>query len=156
MHSAWLGPQFRVFGYYISVVHSLSHVWLCNPTDCSMPGFPVHHQLLELAQTRVHWVGDPIQPSHPCCPLLLLSSTFPSIRLFSNESVLHIRWPSIRASASASNKCSRMISFRIDWFDLLAVQGTLKHLSPIPQFKSITFLALLFLYGPTLKSILWV
>ena len=66
---------------------------LCDPMDCSMPGLPVHHQLLEFTQTHVHRVGDAIQPSHPLSPLLLLPSIFPSIRVFSNESALHIRWP---------------------------------------------------------------
>ena len=180
---------------------------LCNPMDCSTPGLPVHHQLPELAQTHVHWVGDAIQPSQPllspfpisfhsslflvfegicqkinifisvqslshvrlfahpltaacqaslsnnnsrslsklmsiesvmpsnhlilCCPLLLLPSVFPSIRVFSNESVLPIRWPkysSFTFSISPSNEYSGLISFRMDWFDLLAVQGTLKSL----------------------------
>ena len=79
------------------VVQLLSHVWLCDPMDCSTPGFPVHHHLLELAQTHVHSVGDAIQPSHHptnlCHPLLLLPSFFPSIRVFSNELTLHIRCP---------------------------------------------------------------
>ena len=66
---------------------------LCDPTDCSMPGFPVHHHFPELVQTHVHHIGDAIQPSHPLSPLLLLPSIFPSTRVFSNESVLHIRWP---------------------------------------------------------------
>ena len=66
---------------------------LQDSMDCSMSGFPVHHQLLELAQTHVHWAGDAIQPSHPLSPPSLLPSIFPSIRVFSNESVLHIRWP---------------------------------------------------------------
>ena len=104
---------------------------LCNPVDCSMPGFPVNHQLLELAQTHVHPVGDVIQPSHPLSPLLLLPSIFPSIRVFSKESVLCIRWPkywSFSFSTSPSNECTGLISFRIDWFDLLAAQGTLKSL----------------------------
>ena len=70
-----------------------SRVRLCDPMDSSTPGLPVHHQLPELAQSRVHRVGDAIQPSHPCCPLLFLPSIFPSIRIFSNESVLHVRWP---------------------------------------------------------------
>ena len=61
--------------------------------DCNTPGFPGLHQLLDLAQTHVHWISDAIQPSHPCHPLLFLPSIFPSIRVFSNESVLHIRWP---------------------------------------------------------------
>ena len=82
--------------------------------DCSTPGFPVH-QLLELAQTHAHWVGDAIQPSFP---LLLLPSIFPSIRVFSNESVLLIRWPNYRSfsfSTGPSNEYSGLISFRIDW-----------------------------------------
>ena len=66
---------------------------LCNPMNCSMPGLPVHHQLLENTQTHVHWVGDATQPSHPLSSLLLLPSIVPSIRVFSNESALHIRWP---------------------------------------------------------------
>ena len=91
-----------------------------------------------------------------CCPLLLLPSIFPSIRVFSNDSVLHIGWPkywSFRFSISPSNEYSRLISFRMDWLDLLAVQGTLKESSPIPQFKSINSLALSFLYSSTLTSI---
>ena len=66
---------------------------LCDPTDCSMPGFPVHHQLPELAQTPVHLVGDAIQPSHPLWSPSPPASVFPSIKVFPNESVLHIRWP---------------------------------------------------------------
>ena len=95
--------------------------------DCSTPGLPVRHQLLEFAQTHVHRVSDTIQPYHP---LLSPSSAF-SIRVFSNESVLHIRWPkywSFGFSISPSSEYSGLISFRMDWFDLLAVQGTLKSL----------------------------
>ena len=93
-----------------------------------------------------------------CRPLLLLPSIFPSIRVFSNESVLRIRWPkywSFSFNISPSNEYSGLISFRMHWFDLLAVQGTLKSLeySPTPQFKSINTLALSFLYSPTLTSI---
>ena len=104
---------------------------LCNPMDCSTPGFPVHHQLPELAQTHVHRVGYAIQPSLHLSSPSALPSVFPSIRVFSNESVLHIRWPkywSFSFSISPSNEYSGLISFRIDWFDLLAVQGTLKSL----------------------------
>ena len=100
---------------------------LCNPMDCSTEGFPVNYQLPKLAQTHVHWVGDAIL----CCPLLLLPSIFPSIRVFFKESILFIRWPkywSFSFSTSPSNEYSGLISFRIDWFDLLAVQGTLKSL----------------------------
>ena len=106
----------------------------CYFMDCSMLGFPVLHYLPEFVQTHVHWVDDAIQPSHPLsslCPLLLLPSIFPSIRVFSNESVLHIRWPKywgFSFSISPSNEYSGLISFRMDWLDLLAVQGTLKSL----------------------------
>ena len=96
-----------------------------------MPGFSVHHQLTGLTQTHIHWVGDAIQPSYPLCPLLLLSSIFPSIRVFFKELVLHISWPkcwSVSFSISPSNEYSGLISFRMDWLDLLAVQGTLKSL----------------------------
>ena len=109
---------------------------LCDPMDCSMPDFPVHHQLPVFTQTHAHWVSDAIQPSHP---LLLLSSIFPSTRVFSNESVLCIRWPKywpvlntgqywISFNISPSNEYSGLIFFRMDWLDLLAVQGTFKSL----------------------------
>ena len=96
-----------------------------------MPGFPVHYQLPELAQTHVHQVSDAIQSSHPLLSPSLLPSIFPSIRFFSNESVLRIRWPkywSFSFSISPSNEYSGLIFFRMDWLDLLAVQGTLKSL----------------------------
>ena len=98
----------------------------CDPMDCSTPGLPVHHQLLEFTQTHVHWVDDASNHLILCCPLLLLSSIFPSIRIFSNESVLPMRWPkywSFSFSISPSKQHSGLISFRTDWFDLLAVQG---------------------------------
>ena len=105
------------------LVQSLSHARLCDPMDCSTAGFPAHHQLPELAQIHVHRVSDAIQPSHPCCPLLLLPSILPSIRVFSNESVLCIRWPKCWTfSISPSNEYSGLISFRIDWFDLLQLK----------------------------------
>ena len=97
----------------------------------STPGLPVHHQLPESTQTYVHWVGDAIQPSTLCRPLLLLPPIPPSIRVFSNESTLHMRWPkywSFSFSISPSNEHPGLISFRVDWLDLLAVQGTLKSL----------------------------
>jgi len=112
-------------------VQSLSHVRLWDPMDCSTPGLPVHHQLPELAQTHVHQAGDAIQLSHFCLPLLLQPSTFPSIRVFSNGSVLCIRWPkywSFSFSISPSNEYSGLISFRMDWFDFLAVQEALNSL----------------------------
>ena len=129
---------------------------LCNPMDCSMPGIPVHHQFPELTQTHVHWVGDAIQPSHPLSSLLFLLSIFPSNRVFSNKSVLHIRWPkywSFGFSISPSNEQPGLISFRKDWLDLLAVQGTLKSLLQHHSSKSINSSVLSFLYSPTLTSI---
>ena len=97
---------------------------LCNPMNCSSPGLPVHHHLPEITQTHIHWVGDAIQPSILCRPLLLLSPILPSIRVFSNESALHMRWPkcwSFTFSISPSNEHPGLISFRMDWLDLLAV-----------------------------------
>ena len=102
-----------------------------NPVDCSMPGFPVHHQLLELAQTHVHWLVKPSNYLILCRPLLLLPSIFPRIRVFSNESVLPIKWPkywNFSFSINSSSEYSGLISFRFDWLDLLAVQGTVKSL----------------------------
>ena len=104
---------------------------LCDPMDCSRPGFPVLHQLPELIQTHVHWVSDAIQPSHLLSSLLLPPSIFPSIRVFSNESVLRNKWPkywSFSFSISPSNEYSGLIFFRMYWLDLLAVQRTLKGL----------------------------
>ena len=96
-----------------------------------MPGLPVHHQLPEFTQTHVHRVGDAIQPSHPLSSLSPPAFNLARIRVFSNESVLRIRWPvywSFSFSISLSDEYSGLISFRIDWLDLLAVQGTLKSL----------------------------
>ena len=104
---------------------------LCDPMNHSTPGLPVHHQLPEFTQTHVHRVSDTIQPSRPLSPLLLLPSIPPSIRVFSNESTFRMRWPkywSFSLSISPSNEYSGLISLRIDWLDLLAVQGTLKSL----------------------------
>ena len=106
------------------------YLTLCDPMDCSTPGFPVLHHFPDFAQTHVHWLGDASQPSHPRS----LSSpppVFPSIRGFSSESALRIRWQkywSFSFSISPSNEYSGLIPFRIDWFDLPHVQGTLKSL----------------------------
>ena len=104
---------------------------LCDPMDCSMSGYPVHHRLPKPIQLMSI---ESVMPSNHltlCCPVLLLPSIFPSIRVFSNESVLCIRWPkygSFSFSISPSKEYSVLISFRIDWFDLLTVQGTLRSL----------------------------
>ena len=102
---------------------------LCDPMDCSTPGFPVLYHLLMPSNHLIL-----------CRPLLLLPSIFPNIRIPSNVSALHLRWPkywSFSFSISSSNEYSGLISFKIDWFDLLAVQGTLKSLFPAPQFEDI-------------------
>ena len=104
---------------------------LCDSMNRSTPGLPVRHQLLEFAQTHVHRVGDAIQPSHLVAFLSPPALLFCSIRVFSIESALHIRWPKywcFSFSISPSNEYSGLIFFRIDWFDLRAVQGTLKSL----------------------------
>ena len=127
--SGWKQGAFHNTYQFSSV--SQSCLTLCDLMDCSMPGFPVHHQLLELTWTHVHWVGDAIQQSHPLSspsPVFILSQ---HQGLFSNESVLRIRrskyW-SFSFSISPSNEHPGLISFRMDWLDLLAVQGTLKSL----------------------------
>ena len=97
--------------------------------DCSMPDSSVLHYLPKFAQIHVHWVGDAIWSSHPLPSPLLLPSVFPGIRVLFNESALHIRWSKYWSfSNSPSNWYSDLMSFRIDWFDFLAIQGTLKSL----------------------------
>ena len=99
--------------------------------DCSTPGFPVHHQYPELTQTHIHRVSDAFQPSHPLSSPSPPAFNLSQNRVFSNESVLHIRWPkywSFSFNISPSNEYSGLISFRIDWLDLLAVQGILRSL----------------------------
>ena len=135
-------------GIWLSLSLSLSlslYVWIyirycsftkscltvCDSMDCSIWGFPVLHYLTESAQIHIHWVSDPSNHLILCCPFLLLSSILPSISVFSIDLALHIRWPKIWSfsySISPSSEYSGLISFRMDWFDLLAVQGTLKSL----------------------------
>ena len=140
------------------VVQSLSHVRL------SATSWTEHTRLLlssTVSQNLLKFMSieSVILSNHLilCCPFLLLLLIFPSIRVFSNESVpLWIRWPkywSFRFSTSTSNEYSGLIFFRIDWLDLLAVQGTLKS-SPAPQFESINSSVLSLLYGPALTSVL--
>ena len=133
----------------------LSRSTLCDPMDCSMPVFPALHYLPEFAQTPVHWVDDVIQPSHPLSSPSLPALNLSQHRVFSNELALCIRWPKYQSfsfSISPSNVYSRLIFFRISWFDLLAVQRTLDS-SPAPQFESISSSVLSLLYGLTLTSI---
>ena len=108
-----------------------SYPTLCNSMDCSTPGLPVHHQLWSLLKLMAIKSVMPSNHLILCRPLLLLPSIFPSVRVFSKQSVLCIRWPkywSFSFSISPSNEYSGLISFRMDWLDLLAVQGTLKSL----------------------------
>ena len=128
---------------------------LYDPVDCSMPGFPVLHHLLELAQTHVHWVGDVIQSSHPLLYPSPPPSIFPSIRVFSNESALHIRWSkywSFSFNISPSNEYSGLVSYD-GLVGFLCSPRDSQESSPTPQFKSINSSALTFLYGPTLTLI---
>ena len=137
--------QRHYFGNKFSSVQLLSHVWLCDRMECSTPGILVHHQLLEFTQTHVHPVGDAIQPSHPLSTPP--PSIFPSIRVFSNESVLNIRWPeywSFSFGISPSIEYWGLISFRIDWLDLLVVQGILKSLLQHHSSKATIVLCLSF------------
>ena len=140
----------------ISSVQSLSHVQLFET-----PWTAAHQASMSITTSRSLlklMSVDLVMPSNHlilCLPLLLLPSIFPSIRVFPNESVLPIRWPeywSFSFSISPSSEYSGLISFRMDWLDVLAVQGTLES-SPTPQFKSINSSALSFLYSPTLTSI---
>ena len=119
------------YGYCCCCSVTQSCLTFCDPVDCSMPGFLVLHHLPELAQIHVHWVGDAIQPSHP-----LSSPSPPAFSLSQHQGLFQwvsfrIRWPkywSFSFSISPSNEYSGLISFIIDWFDILAVQGTLKSL----------------------------
>ena len=128
---------------------------LCYPMDCSTPALPVYHQIPEVTQIHAHWVSDAIQTSHP-----LSSPSPPHFNLSQhqglfNESALCIRWPKywcFSFNISPSNGHPGLISFRMDWLDLLAVQGTLKSF-PTPQSKSINYYVFSCLYSPTLTSI---
>ena len=128
---------------------------LCDPMNHSTPGLPVTNSPSSPKLTSI----ESVMPSSHlilCHPLLLLPPIPPSIRVFSSESTLLTRWPkywSFSFSISPSNEHPGLVSFRIDWLDLLAVQGTLQESSPAPQFKSINSLALSFLHSPTLTSI---
>ena len=122
-------PTFYHLHQFGSVAQSC--LTFCDPMDCSTPGLPIHHQFPEFTQTHVHWVGDAIQPSHPLSFPSPPAFTLSQHQGLSNESVLHIRWPKFRSfsfSISPSSEYSGLISFRMDWLVLLAVQGTLKSL----------------------------
>ena len=152
-HLLWFFQRNQTYCVQFSSVQLLSCVWLsATPwtTACQASLSITHSRSLPKLMSI-----ELVMPSNYLCQLLLLlPSIFPSIRGFSSESVLRIRWPkhwSFSFSISPSNEYSGLISFRIAWLDLLAVQGTLES-SPTPQFKSINSLVLSFLYGPTLTS----
>ena len=138
LHSHQQNSRVQVSPHIVSIVlfwivfQLLSHVRLfvtpwAEAHQASL-SFTIHY-LSEFAQTSVHWVGDAIKSSHPLMPLYLLPSIFPNIRVFFNELALCIRWPKYWSfSMSPSNEYSGLISFRLDWFDHLAVQGTLESL----------------------------
>ena len=129
--SKWLLSIYILFNFFSIIgylVQSLTCVWLCDPMDCSTPGLPVHYQLPEFTQIHVQWVSDAIQSRHP-----LLTSSPPAFNLSQHqgvfkESALCIRWPkywSFSFNISPSNEHPGLISFRMDWLDLFAVQKTL-------------------------------
>ena len=129
--------SFNDLCYQFSSVTQLC-LTLCDPMDCSRPSFPVHHQLPELAETHVHQLGDAIQPSHPLSSPSLPASFFHRIRVFSSVSVLCIRWPkywSFCFSISPSNEYSGLISFRMDWLNLLAFKALSRVFSNITVLK---------------------
>ena len=128
---------------------------LCDPMDCSTPGLPVH-QVPEFTKLTSIELVMPSNHLILCCALFFAPSIFLSIRVFSDESVLHIKWPkywSFSFSISPSSEYSRLVSFRMDWLDLLAVQGTLKSLLQHHSSKGINSSGLSFLHSPTLTSI---
>ena len=131
----WLTPCIKSTGPRSAQVQSSSVAQsgptLCDPMNRSTPGLPVHHQLPEFTQTHIHRASDAIQPSHPLSSPSLLPPIPPSIRVFSNESTLRMRWPkywSFSFSIIPSKEIPGLISLRMNWLDLLAVQGTLKSL----------------------------
>ena len=143
--------------YHVSSVQSLSHVWLFVT-----PRTATYQASLSIANSwsllKLMSIKSVMPSNHLilCCSFLLLLSIISSIRVFSNESVIHIRWPeywSFSFSISPSNGYSRLISFRIDWFDLVCSPRDSRESSLTPQFKSTKSLALSFLYSPTLTSI---
>ena len=153
----------RLFTYFFLLmlffVQFSSVTQLCltphEPMDCSTPGFPIHHQFRELVQTHIHRVSDAIQLSYPLLSPSPLAFNLSQHQSIFNDSVLHIRWPkywSFSFNISPSHEYSGLTSLRVDWFDLLAVQGILNSLQHTTV-QSISCSALSFLHGPTLTCI---
>ena len=147
------GRLYSLMNTHIVIVQLLNPALLfVTPIACSTSDFPVLHNLSEFAQTHVHWISDAIHLIF-YCPFSSPQSFPASGRVFSSELAIHIRWPKYWSfSISLSSEYSGLISFRIDWFDLLAVKGTLRS-SPAPQFRKINSSVLSFLYGLTLGSV---
>ena len=154
------GMQVQQLSVYQWVSKEVSPVAQSCPTLCN-PMIAAHLASLSITNSRSLLKLMPIESVMPsshlilCCPLLLLPSICPSIRVFSNESTLHMRWPkywSFSFSINPSNEHPGLICFRMDWLDLLAIQGTLKSF-PKPHFKNINSLVLSFLHSSTLTSI---
>ena len=146
---------FCLLTFPFSTAQSLSHVRLCHPMNCSTPGLPVHHQLLEFTQTHVHRVGDAIQPSHPVSspsPPAFSLSQHQGLFQWVSSSHQRPKYWSFSFSLSPSSEHPGLLFFRVDWLDLLVVQGT-QESSPTPKFKSIISSVLSFLYSPALTSI---
>ena len=123
--------------------------------DCRTPGFPVHCQLPELTQTPVHQVGDAIQPSHPLSSPFPPAFNLPTTRVFPNESVLRMRWPKYWSfSISPSSEYSGLTAFRMDWLDLLVVQGTLESLQEDLKRPNVQVLLLTLLMK--IRSLSWI
>ena len=141
-----------LFSKHCCCLVTKSCLTLCHLMDCSTPGFLVHHQLQEPIQTPVHWVGDAIQPSHP-----LSSPSPPTFNLSPHQGLQKLHQVAkvleFSFSISPSSEYSGLISYRIDWFVIIAIQRTLKSLLRASQFESINTSALSLLYGPTLTSI---
>ena len=158
-------PENKMFTAFL---YSLCHYWqsypqfshsvfqtLCHPTDCSMPGFPVPHEIPELAQTHVHRVSDAIQPSYPLSSPSLPAFSLASIRVFSSESVLHIRWPKYWGFSfiiSPSNEYSELISSGVTGLISLKFKG-LSRIFSNTTVQNINSSVLSFLHSPTLTSI---
>ena len=156
LHGKWKGKKWKQWQILFSWAPKSLQVVTCSvaqlcltlwhPMSCTTPGLPVHHQLPELVQTHIHWVGDAIQPSHPLSSPPPPAFNLSQHQVFPNESVLWIRWPkywSFSFSISPSSDYSALVSFRIDWFHL-AVQGTLKRFSSTTVWKHHFFSTQLF------------